>query len=178
MDGGGAMRVGSDSEGDEAESDRPLAGLSETVSNLNAACARTLSRGLALYFSRPVRLFRPAKGPFSLLLRTPAHRFLFSHRLAVPQECRSPGGCPPHPILHPSALQEPRRLGRSKALSTPNASERRLGNRPLELLRRSIRCFRSIDRPPLGRNSRFGWRSSRWMSGPPCRARRKCSALA
>lgn len=28
----------------------------------HAAAARTLSRSLALYFSRPVRLFRPAKG--------------------------------------------------------------------------------------------------------------------
>lgn len=36
-------------------------GLSESVNNFNAACARTLTRGLALYFSRPVRLFRPAK---------------------------------------------------------------------------------------------------------------------
>jgi hypothetical protein len=44
--------------------ERPVSidGLSESVNNLQAACARTLSRGLALYFSRPVRLFRPAKG--------------------------------------------------------------------------------------------------------------------
>jgi hypothetical protein len=34
----------------------------ESVNNFNAAVARTLTRGLALYFSRPVRLFRPAKG--------------------------------------------------------------------------------------------------------------------
>lgn len=31
-------------------------------SGFHAAAARTLSRSLALYFSRPVRLFRPAKG--------------------------------------------------------------------------------------------------------------------
>ncbi|RXW24892.1 hypothetical protein EST38_g984 [Candolleomyces aberdarensis] len=58
----------------EAESDLPFAGLSETVNNFNAACARTLSRGLALYFSRPVRLFRPAKVTGWQFLKNVAHQ--------------------------------------------------------------------------------------------------------
>lgn len=33
---------------------------------LTAAIARSLARGAALYFSRPVRLFRPAKGMHSV----------------------------------------------------------------------------------------------------------------
>ncbi|KAJ3741801.1 hypothetical protein DFH05DRAFT_249899 [Lentinula detonsa] len=33
----------------------------ESQSNLKAAIARTVTRGIALYFSRPVRLFRPSK---------------------------------------------------------------------------------------------------------------------
>ncbi|KAJ2931447.1 hypothetical protein H1R20_g5672, partial [Candolleomyces eurysporus] len=58
----------------EVESDLPFAGLSETVNNFNAACARTLSRGLALYFSRPVRLFRPAKVTGWQFLKNVAHQ--------------------------------------------------------------------------------------------------------
>ena len=36
--------------------------------NIEAAIARTVSRSLALYFARPVRLFRPAKGAYALSL--------------------------------------------------------------------------------------------------------------
>jgi len=32
--------------------------------SVQAAVARTASRSIALYFARPVRLFRPAKGKF------------------------------------------------------------------------------------------------------------------
>lgn len=36
--------------------------LGESQANLKAALARTATRAIALYFSRPVRLFRPSKG--------------------------------------------------------------------------------------------------------------------
>lgn len=36
--------------------------------SVQAAIARTTSRGLALYFSRPVRLFRPAKGAYQIVI--------------------------------------------------------------------------------------------------------------
>lgn len=35
-----------------------------------AALGRTLTRSLALYFSRPVRIFKPVKGMFDTLIRT------------------------------------------------------------------------------------------------------------
>lgn len=41
--------------------------LQEQANSLYAALARTATRSLALYFSRPVRLFRPAKGTSVLL---------------------------------------------------------------------------------------------------------------
>lgn len=37
-------------------------GTEELQGNLQAALARTMTRSIALYFSRPVRLFRPTKG--------------------------------------------------------------------------------------------------------------------
>jgi hypothetical protein len=36
----------------------------EQANSFYAALARTAARGAALYFSRPVRLFRPSKGVF------------------------------------------------------------------------------------------------------------------
>jgi hypothetical protein len=41
--------------------------------NIEAAIARTVSRSLALYFARPVRLFRPAKGAYALT--SPYHHY-------------------------------------------------------------------------------------------------------
>ena len=36
----------------------------EANNGIAAALARSLTRGVAIYFSRPVRLFRPAKGEY------------------------------------------------------------------------------------------------------------------
>lgn len=44
-------------------------GIKETLENKNgiaAALARALTRSVAIYFSRPVRLFRPAKGKHTI----------------------------------------------------------------------------------------------------------------
>ncbi|TDL27304.1 hypothetical protein BD410DRAFT_762087 [Rickenella mellea] len=49
-------------------------GRSEQGSSFKAAAARTVSRGLALYFSRPVRLFRPSKVSGWTSLRGAANR--------------------------------------------------------------------------------------------------------
>jgi phosphoribosyl-AMP cyclohydrolase len=38
----------------------------ENNNGIAAAVARSLTRGVAVYFSRPVRLFRPSKGAYSL----------------------------------------------------------------------------------------------------------------
>ncbi|KAJ2916850.1 hypothetical protein MD484_g3546, partial [Candolleomyces efflorescens] len=67
-------------------------GEKKTVNNFNAACARTLSRGLALYFSRPVRLFRPAKVTGWQFLKNVAHQegALLTPSYVV-QLCRSHG---------------------------------------------------------------------------------------
>ena len=40
----------------------------EQGSSLYAALARTLTRSLALYFSRPVRIFKPSKGESLIIL--------------------------------------------------------------------------------------------------------------
>lgn len=46
------------------DSDRNITGEADAPhpASVQAAIARTVSRSVALYFARPVRLFRPAKG--------------------------------------------------------------------------------------------------------------------
>ena len=48
-------RAGSNDDNDDPET-------KDTYASLQAALARTATRTFALYFSRPVRLFRPSKG--------------------------------------------------------------------------------------------------------------------
>lgn len=49
----------------------------QQANSFYAALARTATRSLALYFSRPVRLFRPSKGtPGHVILRIPLNDLL------------------------------------------------------------------------------------------------------
>src|SRR5712671_3434336 len=65
-----------------------------TTNPVYSAVARSLTRGAALYFSRPIRLFRPSKSKYHLILQA---RFFISQEfrlckqsqwLAVSQESR------------------------------------------------------------------------------------------
>jgi hypothetical protein len=66
-----------------------------TTNPVYAAVARSLTRGAALYFSRPIRLFRPSKSKH-LHIQQPTFFFFWlsgptckqSQRLAIPKESR------------------------------------------------------------------------------------------
>jgi len=60
---------------------------------LQAAIARTATRGIALYFSRPVRLFRPSKSRYTYSLSSDFEPKISSQRLAVFEKSgRAPRG--------------------------------------------------------------------------------------
>lgn len=63
----------------------------ENTNGLAAAVARALARGAAVYFSRPVRLFRPTKG---MIIDTFVSNYLFLIYIYGYSLCQSVDGHP------------------------------------------------------------------------------------
>jgi hypothetical protein len=138
------------------DDDRPH-GDPGTTNPVYAAVARSLTRGAALYFSRPVRLFRPSKSKhphvqqaillFSFLLSGPICKQ--SQRLSISQESRcqrwgvlesrfciaacenagsASGECPVKPVLLIAFFSD---TSHWKALSSTTHCERVVGHCPM-----------------------------------------------